>query len=78
VRKHSRDIVPLKAKVCTVVSGVVVVASVAFSVYAGFPDSSIPDKDNPLWGILVILVLLASATLLAWGWGWLATRIRSR
>ena len=76
--KHSQDTVQRKAKVCTVVSGIIVVASVAFSVYAGFPNSAIPDKDNPLWGLLVILVLLAMAALLAWGWGWTAARKRSK
>ena len=77
-RKQSRDIVPAKAKICTVISGGIAVGSVAFSVYAGFSDSAIPDKDNPLWGVLILFILLSAAAFWAWGWGWIAVRKHSR
>lgn len=63
-----KSTIPTRAKLCTLLSGILIIATLSFAVYASFPNSAIPDKDNPLWGTLVGVIMVLTYLLLLWGW----------
>ena len=66
--RKKKERIPLRTYVCTIVSAAIVLAVFAFSVYAQMPGCAIQNIDDPMWGLLVIAVLLCAAGLLMWGW----------
>lgn len=66
--RKKKENVPIKAKICTVIAGMIVVAVCAFSLYAEMPSCKIKSIDNPLWGIFMIGVLLLALAILYWGY----------
>lgn len=68
MRKHKKEEVSTKAKVCTVISGALVLLVVAFSVYAEKPTCAIESIHNPLWGILCLIITFFAGYILLWGY----------
>lgn len=68
MKSQNKPKIPLRAKIATVICGVVAILAIAFSVYAGMPDTKIPDPDNNLWGVLVLVVLFGCLLIMYWGW----------
>lgn len=66
--KRKKSNVPLKAKICTVISGAIVIGVCVFSIYAQMPSCAIKSIDNPLWGGLSVLVLFLALGILYWGY----------
>lgn len=66
--KHKKEEVSLKAKICTVISGTIVLGIGIFSVYAGMPSCAIESIDHPLWGLLMILIAFSALAILFWGY----------
>lgn len=68
MRKHKKEEVSTKAKVCTVISGALVLLVVAFSVYAEMPTCATESIHNPLWGVLCLIITFFAGYILLWGY----------
>lgn len=66
--KRKKEKVSLKAKICTIISGTIVLGIGIFSVYAEMPSCAIESIDNPLWGLLMILIAFFALVVLYWGY----------
>ena len=65
--KRKED-VPLKAKVCTVISGIVVLLALGFIVYIEMPACKIQNVDNPIWAIPFLATMFLALAILFWGY----------
>ena len=63
-----KDEAPLRAKVCTIIGVLIVLAVFFFSIYVRTPHCTIPGIDEPIWGLGVCAVLLAAGWIVTWGW----------
>lgn len=68
MRNHKSEDVSTRAKICTVISGTIVVLVVAFSVYAEMPTCAIENIEHPLWGVLCLIIVLFAGFILIWGY----------
>ena len=68
MRNTSKDNISIRAKVCTILSGLLVISVLAFAVYARSRGCKIPNIKNPAWGVLVMVVCLIAIWILIWGW----------
>ena len=70
--KHKKKSVSLRAKICTVISGTIMVAILTFSLYAEMyadsPSFPIKSIDNWLWGLLMVFAGLCAVGILYWGY----------
>ena len=59
---------PLRAKICTIIGIVMVLAVFLFSIYVRTPYCNIHGIDRPVWGLAVCGMLLAAGWIVTWGW----------
>lgn len=66
--KRQKGNIPLKAKICTAIAWTMLIGVVSFSVYAQMPVCQIASIDNPLWGILSLIILAIAVGVFYWGY----------
>ena len=68
MRNTSKDNISIRAKVCTILSGLLVISVLAFAVYARSRGCKIPNIKNPACWLLVMVVCVIAIWILIWGW----------
>ena len=68
MKKPPKEKIPARAKICTVIGGVICISAFIFVVYVESSACAIPGISNPIWGAAFCAVLLFAGWLIKWGW----------